>query len=39
VADAIDIHFPAGTPAGLAKELVSDIQRIPHDFAGFNTNW
>ncbi len=39
VADSIDIHFPPETPAGLAKELVSDIQRIPHDFAGFNTNW
>ena len=39
VADSIDIHFPADTPVGLAKELVTDIQRIPHDFAGFNTNW
>jgi hypothetical protein len=24
---------------GLAKELVTDIRRIPHTFAGFNTNW
>ena len=39
VADSIDLHFPAGTPAGLAKELVTDIRRIPHTFAGFNTNW
>lgn len=39
VADSIDIHFPAGTPAGLQRELVNDIQRIPHTFAGFNTNW
>ncbi len=39
VADSVDIHFPAGTPAGLAKELVTDIRRIPHTFAGFNTNW
>ena len=39
VADSIDIHFPAGTPAGLAQELVADIRRIPHTFAGFNTNW
>ena len=39
VADSIDIHFPAGTSVGLAKELVADIRRIPHTFAGFNTNW
>jgi probable F420-dependent oxidoreductase len=39
VADSIDVHFPAGTTVGLAKELVSDIRRIPHTFAGFNTNW
>jgi probable F420-dependent oxidoreductase len=39
VADAIDVHFPAGMPPGLAAELVSDIRRIPHIFAGFNTNW
>lgn len=38
-ADSIDIHFPAGAPAGLVKELVTDIQRIPHGFAGFNTIW
>jgi probable F420-dependent oxidoreductase len=39
VADSIDIHFPAGIAPGLAKELVTDIRRIPHTFAGFNTNW
>jgi probable F420-dependent oxidoreductase len=39
LADSVDIHFPAGIAAGLAKELVSDIHRIPHTFAGFNTNW
>ena len=39
VADSVDMHFPAGIAAGLAAELVSDIQRIPHSFAGFNTNW
>lgn len=38
-ADSIDIHFPAGAPAGLVKELVTDIQRITHGFAGFNTIW
>lgn len=38
-ADSIDVHLPAGTPAGLARELVTDIRRIPHTFAGFDTNW
>lgn len=38
-ADSIDIDFPAGAPSGLVKELVTDIQRIPHGFAGFNTVW
>ncbi|HVY14396.1 MAG TPA: TIGR03617 family F420-dependent LLM class oxidoreductase [Rhodopila sp.] len=37
VADSIDVSFPTGTPAGLVKELVSDIRRIPHTFAGFDT--
>jgi hypothetical protein len=39
VADSIDLHLPDGAPLGLMKELVSDIRRIPHTFAGFNTNW
>ncbi len=39
VADSVDLHFPAGTPPGLIRELVADIRRIPHTFAGFNTNW
>jgi probable F420-dependent oxidoreductase len=34
-ADSVDIHFPSGTPAGLMKELVTDIKRIPHTFKGF----
>jgi probable F420-dependent oxidoreductase len=38
-ADSIDIHFPDGAPAGLIREIVTDIQRIPHQFAGFNTVW
>ena len=38
VADSVDMHFPPGTPPGLARELVADIRRIPHTFAGFNTN-
>ncbi|HQT78852.1 MAG: hypothetical protein B7Z80_10275 [Rhodospirillales bacterium 20-64-7] len=39
IADSIDMHLPAGTSASLARELVADIKRIPHTFAGFNTNW
>jgi probable F420-dependent oxidoreductase len=39
IADSIDIRFPAGIEPGLAKELVADIRRIPHTFAGFNTDW
>ncbi|HEY4040793.1 MAG TPA: TIGR03617 family F420-dependent LLM class oxidoreductase [Rhodopila sp.] len=39
LADSIDMHFPPGTPSGLIQELVADIRRIPHTFAGFNTNW
>jgi len=39
IADSVDIHFPAGTSAGLTRELVTDIRRIPHTFAGFNTSW
>lgn len=37
VADSIDLHFPPGTPAGLQRELVADIRRIPHTFAGFDS--
>lgn len=37
VADSVDVHFPPSTPPGLARELVADIRRIPHTFAGFNT--
>jgi len=38
VADSVDVRFPPGTPAGLTKELVTDIKRIPHVFQGFNTS-
>ena len=38
-ADSVDIHFPAGTPMGLVRDIVTDIKRIPHTFAGFDTNW
>jgi Luciferase-like monooxygenase len=39
LADAIELDFPAGTPAGLQRELVADIRRIPHRFEGFDTSW
>ena len=39
VADSIVMHLPPGTPVGLARELVADIRRIPHTFAGFKTDW
>ena len=39
IADSIDLHFPANTLVGLQRELVTDIKRIPHTFAGFDTNW
>jgi probable F420-dependent oxidoreductase len=37
LADAIELNFPAGTPPGLQRELVSEIRRIPHIFEGFDT--
>ena len=39
VADAIDIDFPPDAPPGLRRELIADIRRIPHRFAGFAANW
>jgi len=39
IADSIDLHFPPDTPAGLQREILTDIRRIPHSFAGFDTNW
>jgi probable F420-dependent oxidoreductase len=36
VADSIDVNFPADTPAGLQRELISEIQRIPHRFERFS---
>jgi probable F420-dependent oxidoreductase len=38
VADSIDLDFAPGTPLGLQRELLADIRRIPHRFAGFATN-
>jgi probable F420-dependent oxidoreductase len=39
LADAIEVNFPAGAPAGLQRELLTDIRRIPQVFEGFDTNW
>jgi probable F420-dependent oxidoreductase len=39
LADSIEMSFPGGTPAGLQRELLADIRRIPHAFAGFDTRW
>ncbi len=39
VADSIDLHFAPGTPAGLQREIVVDIHRIPIGFTGFKANW
>jgi probable F420-dependent oxidoreductase len=39
LADAIEINFPAGAPAGLQRELLADIRRIPHAFQGFAAGW
>jgi alkanesulfonate monooxygenase SsuD/methylene tetrahydromethanopterin reductase-like flavin-dependent oxidoreductase (luciferase family) len=36
-ADSVDIHFGPHAPPGLVRELVTDIKRIPHVFAGFAT--
>lgn len=35
LADSIDLNFPAAAPAGLQRELLLDIRRIPHLFEGF----
>jgi probable F420-dependent oxidoreductase len=37
LADSIELNFPAGTPAGLQQEILTDIHRIPHAFRGFRT--
>jgi probable F420-dependent oxidoreductase len=39
LADAVELNFPPDTPAGLRRELVADIRRIPHRFEGFDTRW
>jgi probable F420-dependent oxidoreductase len=39
LADAVEVNFPAGAPAGLQRELLTDIRRIPHPFERFDTSW
>jgi hypothetical protein len=39
LADAVELNFPDGTPAGLQRELLADIRCIPHRFEGFDTRW
>jgi probable F420-dependent oxidoreductase len=39
LADSIELNFPAGTPEGLQREILTDIHRIPHAFRGFRTGW
>jgi probable F420-dependent oxidoreductase len=39
VADSIDLDFPADAPIGLRREILADIQRIPHRFAEFSPDW
>jgi probable F420-dependent oxidoreductase len=39
LADSIELNFPADTPAGLQRELLADIRRLPHSFEGFDTRW
>jgi alkanesulfonate monooxygenase SsuD/methylene tetrahydromethanopterin reductase-like flavin-dependent oxidoreductase (luciferase family) len=38
-ADSIDLEFPPDAPPGLRREVLADIRRIPHRFAGFKTDW
>jgi probable F420-dependent oxidoreductase len=37
--DGLDLVFPPGTPAGLQRELIAEIGRIPHAFEQFDPNW
>jgi len=39
VSDAIALAFPPDTPAGRARELVQDVQRIPTAFRAFPNAW
>jgi hypothetical protein len=37
-ADSIDLEFPLDAPTGLRREVLADIRRIPHRFAGFKND-
>jgi probable F420-dependent oxidoreductase len=37
--DSIALGFSERTPEGLARELIQDLRRIPHAFAGFPSRW
>jgi probable F420-dependent oxidoreductase len=39
LADSIELNFPTGTPAGLQREILTDIRHIPRTFRGFRTGW
>jgi hypothetical protein len=39
VADSIDLEFSSEAPLGLRHEILADIQRVPHRFAGFSPDW
>jgi len=39
LADSIEINFSADTPAGLQRELLADMRRIPCAFKAFDTHW
>lgn len=38
-ADSIELDFPPGTPAGLQRELLGDLRRLPRAFTAFDTDW
>jgi probable F420-dependent oxidoreductase len=37
--DGTGLGFAPGTPGGLRRELLQDLQRIPSAFEGFSTTW
>ena len=39
VADSIDLEFPSDAPIGVRREVLADIQRIPHRFTRFSPDW
>ena len=37
--DAIQVGFAAGTPDGLARDLISDLRAIPNPYEGVKASW